>query len=112
MRTVILITAALVISAVATAATTAPRLSLVQRQPPLVAGAGFVPAERVTVTAITLYGPKIVRVTASASGSFRARFARTDDECGAPVAFRARGVSGRTAWLRLASVRCVPPPIR
>ena len=114
MRTVTLIAAALVITAVATAATNAPRLTLVQKQPPVVAGAGFVPNERVTVTAITLYGPRIVRVNATATGSFRARFALTDEPCGSPIAFRAKGASsesGGVAPARKHALRATADPL-
>jgi hypothetical protein len=90
-----------------------PNLRLVSSKPFVVAGTGFRARERVTVSAITVVapGPRIVRVRASASGSFRARFTLFTQPCAQPYAITARGASGTIAVLPLQASPCVPPPV-
>jgi hypothetical protein len=105
------VAATLVALAAPSAATAAPTLRVVTASPLVVAGAGFAPGERVVVTAITLTGPRIARVRASAAGRFRARLRTVAVGCGAAVAVRALGESGRRAVLRRTpGSPCVPPP--
>lgn len=87
-----------------------PALEIVDRQPLVVRGKGFRPGERVTVTALTGLGPRVVRTTAR-GGTFRVTFRLPDQPCAAARLIRARGSLGSTAQLRLAPSRaCVPPP--
>jgi hypothetical protein len=99
---------ALVAGTLAQAAT--PTLVLETRTPLVVRGVGFAPGERVTVTALTLAGPRRVLVRASATGRFRARLPG-GQACGQALAVRARGERGSVATLRLVARPCVPPPI-
>lgn len=89
-----------------------PTLRIVSATPLIVAGAGFVAHERVTVTALTSLGPRVQRTHASATGAFRVRFGPFPQPCGKPFAVRARGATGDVAIARLAAPPCVPPPIR
>ncbi len=126
MRGLSLVAAMLAASAVAATATAqterasvsaqterSPNLRLVSSKPFVVAGTGFRARERVTVSAITVVapGPRIVRVRASASGSFRARFTLFTQPCAQPYAITARGASGTIAVLPLQASPCVPPPV-
>ena len=89
-----------------------PTLKVVDTRPLIVAGAGFVAYERVTVTAMTALGPRFRRAYASATGAFRARLGLFPEPCGNPFAVRARGATGDVAIARLTAQPCVPPPIR
>lgn len=89
-----------------------PTLKVVDTRPLVVAGAGFVAHERVTVTALTSLGPRFQRTYASATGAFRVRFGPFPQPCSKPVAVRARGATGDVAIARLTAPPCVPPPIR
>ena len=95
----------------ATHASTTPKLRLVSRQPFIVRGEGFRPAERVVVTALTLIGPKRVIVRATAKGRFGATFLLPTQPCGKAFAVRAVGGQGSRATLGVPGQPCVPPPI-
>ena len=89
----------------------APSLRILDDRPLVVSGSGFVPGERVVVTAVTSLGPRIARVRAAGNGRIKARLVLAGGPCGAAVAVRARGASGRTAAVAVAAGRpCVPPP--
>lgn len=101
---------ALLLALAAPAASPRPVLKLVDREPLVVRGESFRPGERVTVTAFTGLGPRVVRTTAY-RGAFRATFRLPAQPCAAAWLVRARGSLGSTAALRLAqSGICVPPP--
>ena len=87
-----------------------PRLRLVSSMPLVVAGVGFAPRERVTLTALTSLGPRVVRTRATERGTFRVLVGLFTQPCGKPFAVRARGGRGSSAVLRLESSPCVPPP--
>ena len=74
MRTVTLIAACAAALAGGTTAQASPMLRVVDTTPFVVVGSGFQAAEGVSVTAMTTLGPQIVRVRATRSGTFRARF--------------------------------------
>lgn len=94
----------------ATAAAPRPTLKLVDRQPLVIRGESFRPGERVTITAQTGLGARVIRTTAR-SGVFRVAFRLPDQPCAAAWLIRARGSLGSTAALRLAqSSACIPPP--
>lgn len=100
----------LLLALAATAASPRPVLKLVDREPLVIRGEGFQPGERVTVTAFTGLGPRVVRTTAY-RGVFRATFRLPDQPCATAWLVRARGSLGSTAAMRLAASRaCVPPP--
>jgi hypothetical protein len=88
----------------------APSIQLVDRQPLVVQGAAFRPFERVSLTALTLLGPKRVSVRATRQGAFRARIRIVDQPCGRAFAVRALGRHGSRATLWLRGDPCVPPP--
>jgi hypothetical protein len=103
---------ALVIGTVIVAASAAAAASLrvVSRSPLVVAGTGFSPGERVTVTAVTGLGPRTTRVVATA-GRFRVTFRLPTTGCGAPFAVRAIGSAGTRVTMKLGKAAvCVPPP--
>ena len=87
-------------------------MKIVDMHPLVVAGAGFVARERVTVTALTSLGPRFVPTRATARGAFRVLVGRFTQPCGKPFAVRARGAAGSRAMVRLESAPCVPPPIK
>ena len=95
----------------ATHASTTPKLRLVSRQPLVVRGEDFRPAERVVVTALTPIGPKRVIVRATAKGRFGATFSLPNQPCGKAFAVRAVGGQGSRATLGVPGPPCVPPPI-
>ena len=95
----------------ATAAGTKPHLKLVTMKPLVVRGELFQPGERVTITRLTLLGPRIVHVRAGARGGFRVELGAATQPCGKAFAIRARGASGSVAVLWLAAPPCVPPPV-
>jgi hypothetical protein len=88
-----------------------PTLKVVDTHPLVVAGTGFVPRERVTVTALTSLGPRFVPTRATARGAFRVLVGRFTQPCGKPFAVRARGTAGSRAMVLLEALPCVPPPI-
>ena len=102
--------AALCIVTPSTAAS-APRLKLAATEPLVVLGSHFDPGERITLTAVTLLGPKRVSTKATRSGAFRASFRLYDQPCGRAFMVLARGTAGSRAALKLAGEPCVPPPI-
>lgn len=87
-----------------------PTLRVVSATPLIVAGSGFEARERITVTALTSLGPRIVRTRATEAGRFRAQLGVFTQPCGKPFAVRARGAGGSVAMLRLETPPCVPPP--
>ena len=97
--------------AASSTAASAPRLELAGTDPLVVLGSHFGRGERITLTAVTLLGPKRVSTKATRSGAFRATFRLYDQPCGRAVMVFARGTTGSRATLRLASEPCVPPPI-
>ena len=115
MRTIALLAAAAVAAVAAGQAAAqverTPKLRVVAAAPLVVAGSDFAAGERVTVTAVTLLGPRIRRTTATSAGTFRVRFAGVTQPCGKPLAIRARGAAGSIATMRLKAPPCVPPPV-
>ena len=95
----------------AAAAVSQPRLTLVTRAPLVVRGTGFKPSERVTVTAMTLSGPRRVVVRATLAGRFAATIRVVNQPCGRAFAVRAAGGAGSTATMRVAGSACIPPPV-
>ena len=83
-------------------------LRVLDRQPLVVRGQGFHPGERVTVTALTGLGPRVVR-TLAAGGAFRVEIRLPAQPCAAAFAVRARGNRGSQALRTLGSRFCVPP---
>ena len=65
-----------------------------------------------TLTALTLIGPKRLVVRASLAGRFAATFRLPAQSCGSAFGVRAVGTLGSRATLRLPSRPCVPPPMR
>jgi hypothetical protein len=113
MRAFTLVAACVAALAVGTTAQAqgAPKLRVVDTTPLVVAGNGFQPAERVTVTAMTTLGPRIVRLRASTTGTFRAWFQISPRPCTRPFAIRARGAAGSVATVTMRVPPCIPPPI-
>ena len=107
----LLVVAALACVAPTAQATTAPKLRLVSPQPLVVRGEGFLPRERVAVTAITMIGPRRVVARASVRGRFVATLGLVSQPCGDAVAVRALGARGSAAWVDVPSRPCVPPPV-
>ena len=93
------------------AAGSQPRLTLVTRTPLVVRGTGFKPSERVTVTAMTLSGPRRVIVRATLAGQLSATIRIVNQPCGRAFAIRATGNTGSTATMRVAGSACIPPPV-
>jgi len=93
-------------------AATGPALRVDGTQPLVVRGVAFRPSERVSLTALTLLGPKRAIVRATAAGRFAATFRLPAQPCGSAFALRAIGALGSRVTLRLPSRPCVPPPIR
>jgi hypothetical protein len=89
-----------------------PALHVSETQPLVVQGTSFGPGERVTLTALTLLGPKRLVVRASPAGRFTATFRLPAQSCGSAFGVRAVGTLGSRATLRLPSRPCVPPPMR
>ena len=81
-------------------------------EPLAVRGVAFRPGERVSLTAMTLLGPKRTVVRASHLGRFAATFRLPAQPCGSAFTLRAVRALGSQATLRLSSGPCVPPPIR
>ena len=115
MRTVTLVAACAVAFAAGTTVQAnvqgTPKLRVVDRTPLVVAGNGFQPAERVTVTALTTLGLRIVRLRATTTGTFRALFRVSTRPCTRPFAIRARGSAGSVATVTMRVPPCIPPPI-
>ena len=88
-----------------------PMLRVVDTTPFVVVGSGFQAAEGVSVTAMTTLGPQIVRVRATTSGTFRARFPISARLCVRPFAIRARGAAGSVATVTRRVPPCIPPRI-
>ena len=102
-RSLALLTAAAASAVMAASATSAsqPRLALVDDEPLVVRGAAFAPGERVTVTALTLLGPKRVVTKAGAGGAFRASLALVGQPCGRRSRFSPgapEGAARRCGW--------------
>ena len=93
------------------AAVSVPKLTLVTRTPLVVRGTGFKPSERVTVTAMTLSGPRRVVVRATLAGRLSATIRVVNQPCGRAFAVRAAGGTGSIATLRIAGAPCTPPPV-
>ena len=93
------------------AAVSVPNLTLVTRTPLVVRGTGFKPSERVTVTAMTLSGPRRVVVRATLAGRLSATIRVVNQPCGRAFAVHAAGGTGSTATLRIAGAPCTPPPV-
>ena len=111
-RSLVLLAAALASAGTAAAATgSQPRLVLVDAEPLVVRGAAFAPGERVTVTALTLLGPRRIVAKAGAGGAFRTSLTLVGRPCGRAFTILATGTRGSRATLRLAIVPCIPPPI-
>jgi hypothetical protein len=100
------------VAAPAPAARSTPVLRVVSLQPLAVKGEAFRPRERVTVTALTLLGPRRVVVRATATGRIGATFRLPRQPCGTAFAINAVGAQGSRALVRVRSRACVPPPIR
>lgn len=87
-------------------------LRMLDRDPLVIRGDGFVAGEHVSVTALTGLGPRVVRATARA-GTFRVTVRLPDQPCAGAFAIRARGDRGSVAVMRLPQPSpCVPPPRR
>jgi hypothetical protein len=84
-------------------------LRVLDQEPLVVRGQGFRPGERVTVTALTGLGPRVVRTTA-VGGGFKVEIRLTAQPCATAYAVRARGNRGSEALRTLGSRFCVPPP--
>ena len=110
-RGLILVAFLALLAVPATAAGTKPNLKLVTMKPLVVRGELFHPGERVTITRLTLLGPRVVHVRAGARGGFRVQLGAGTQPCGKTFAVRARGASGSVAVLWLATGACVPPPV-
>src|SRR3954447_25054389 len=111
MRTTMVVLGA-VAAALPSAGGGSPSLRMLDREPLVVRGDGFVPGERVSVTALTGLGPRAVRTTARA-GTFKVTLRLPDQPCAAAFAVRARGDGGSVAMMRLPQPPpCVPPPRR
>jgi hypothetical protein len=90
------------------AATGAPALRLVARQPLTVAGRGFEPLERVRLVAAWESGKAIRRIQATRSGSFALRFSGNRlGRCEALIV-RAVGAQGSRALLEPPQPACLP----
>ena len=93
-------------------AATRPALRVEGTQPFVVRGVAFRPLERVSLTAMTLLGPKRVVVRATRAGRFAATLRVAVQPCGSAFALRAVGRRGSHVTLRLPSRPCIPPPVR
>lgn len=102
----------LVIAVASASGATRPALQVAGIEPLVVRGVAFRPAERVSLTAMTLLGPKRSVVRASHRGRFAATFRLPAQSCGSAFALRAVGSLGSRVTLHLPSRACVPPPIR
>ena len=113
MRTVTLFAACAAVLAVCTTAQAQgpPKLRVVDTTPLMVVGNGFRASERVTVTAMTSFGPRIVRLRATTTGAFRASFWIHAQPCAQPFAIRALGAAGSVATVTMRVPPCIPPPI-
>ena len=114
MRRLVALSAAVIVSVSLVAvgqAASAPTLRVVTQTPLVVRGVAFRPSERVTVTALTLIGPRRVVVRATRAGGFRASLRLVGRPCGRAFTVRALGAMGSRATLRLPSAPCIPPPI-
>jgi len=113
MRTVTLTAACAAALAVGTTAQAqvSPKLRVVDTTPFVVVGSGFQAAEAVSVTATTTLGPRIVRVRATTTGTFRARFLISTRPCVRPFVIRARGAAGSVATVTMRVPPCIPPRI-
>ncbi len=104
--------AALVVTfmAMTASAATGPSLKIESHSPLVVSGSSFAAGEKVTVTALTGLGPRIVRLTA-AHGRFRARFDVPKSGCAAAFGARAVGSRGSRTTVMFGEVAtCLPPP--
>ncbi len=102
----LLAVAALVAAAEGPAATR-PSLRPAGYAPLTIAGQGFVPGERVTVT-VYAGATRAMKAVANPSGRFRARFAFAQARCTAWLV-RATSSSGRRAAYQVSPSRCDPP---
>jgi hypothetical protein len=106
----LLVGAVVAVLAGSAAEASSPALRMLDRDPLVVRGDGFVHGERVTVTALTGLGPRTVHATAR-NGTFRVTVRVPDQPCAAAFAVRARGSDGSAATMRLPEPPpCVPPP--
>jgi hypothetical protein len=96
--------------AMTASAAVGPSLKIEGHSPLVVSGSSFAAGEKVTVTALTGLGPRVVRLTA-ARGGFRARFDLPKSGCAAAFGARAVGSKGsRTTVIFAKAPSCVPPP--
>jgi len=86
-----------------------PSLRVLDRHPLVVRGEGFRAGERVTVTALTGLGPRVVGTTA-ARGTFRVTFRLPAEPCAGARAVRAHGSLGSVAVKTIGPGTCTPPP--
>jgi len=114
MRKQAILAAALVATATLVPAATAvskPGLVLVTKRPFVVKGERFRAGERVTLTAMTAIGPRVVRVNAGPSGGFKVAFRLPNQPCSAPFVVRARGATAVATMKVALGLRCTPPPV-
>lgn len=109
-----LILAVLVVAALAPSLAPAgalhARVWLADRSPLVVRGAGFAPAERVTVT-VTGAGRFVRAVTATRSGAIVARWTAVPAKAGCAALFiRAVGARGTVTTAKVAGIECPQPP--
>jgi hypothetical protein len=107
-RIAVALLAVALLPAVAPAASSRPRVSLVDRSPAAVRGTSFVPAERVAVT-LTVGDVTLTKtVVAAANGAFLARWRRSVPTGCVAVGITARGSAGSRAVYRLSPPECAP----
>lgn len=112
-RRSIIIAAFIVAATIAPSAEAAskPTLAVVSKQPLVIRGMGFHSGERMTVTALTPIGVRVVNVEAGLRGGFRVTFRLPSQPCASPFAVRARGASGQVATIWFETQACTPPPL-
>jgi hypothetical protein len=94
-----------------TTSTARPELRIVRAAPLVVAGARFVPRERVTVRVEAKGERRLRPVTATGVGRFVVRFTSlVYDRCYSPYRIWAIGARGSRAELKLPRSQCPPPP--
>ena len=112
-RSLALLSAAAASAVMAASATAAsqPRLALVDDEPLVVRGAAFAPGERVTVTALTLLGPKRVVTKAGRAARSAPRSASSGGRADARSRSSPRELAGAVRRYGWPIVPCIPPPI-
>lgn len=107
-----MITIALLAAAVLVvpASSSPPQLRIVSSKPTTVAGRGFVPGERVSLTVLAGRIARKELVTVARTGRFRAVFEGLFlDRCGPGLTIKAVGRARSRALLRVERLQCVPP---